>query len=65
LIEGSIWRDLFAIINLPSMGTWALFGAGLRQFLQVKRNLVIFNYGMAGLLLASLYPLLHAPFELH
>lgn len=52
---------IFAAINLPSVGTWALFGSGLRQVLQVKRNLLVFNYGMAGLLVASLYPLLQAP----
>ena len=51
---------LFAVINLPSVGVWALFGSGLRHVLQVKRNLLAFNYCMAGLLVASLYPLLHA-----
>jgi len=51
---------LFAVINLPSVGVWALFGSGLRHVLQVRRNLLVFNYSMAGLLVASLYPLLHA-----
>lgn len=51
---------LFAAINLPSVGAWALFGSGLRHVLQVRRNLLAFNYGMAGLLVVSLYPLLHA-----
>ncbi len=52
---------LFAVINLPSVGVWALFGSGLRHVLQVRRNLLVFNYSMAGLLVASLYPLLCAP----
>ena len=51
---------LFAAINLPSVGVWALFGSSLRHVLQVRRNLLAFNYSMAGLLVASLYPLLHA-----
>lgn len=51
---------LFAAINLPSVSAWALFGSGLRHILQVRRNLLAFNYGMAGLLVASLYPLLLA-----
>jgi threonine/homoserine/homoserine lactone efflux protein len=51
---------LFAVINLPSVGAWALFGANLRHVLQVRRNLLAFNYSMAGLLVASLYPLLYA-----
>jgi threonine/homoserine/homoserine lactone efflux protein len=49
---------LFALVNLPSVGVWALFGSRLRHVLQVRRNLLLFNYGMAGLLVASLYPLL-------
>ena len=51
---------LFVVIGLPSMGVWALFGSGLRQGLQVKRNLLAFNYSMAALLVASLYPVLYA-----
>lgn len=51
---------LFAVINLPSVGAWALFGSSLRHVLQVRRNLLAFNYSMAGLLVASLYPLLPA-----
>jgi threonine/homoserine/homoserine lactone efflux protein len=49
---------LFALVNLPSVGVWALFGSRLRHVLQVRRNLLAFNYGMAALLVASLYPLL-------
>lgn len=49
---------LFALITLPSTGIWTLFGSGLRRFLQVRRNLMIFNYGMAAALVLSLYPLL-------
>jgi threonine/homoserine/homoserine lactone efflux protein len=51
---------LFAAINLPSVGSWALFGSGLRQALQSRRTLVVFNHVMAVLLVASLYPLLQS-----
>lgn len=49
---------VFAVINLPSVGLWALFGAKVRHLLKVERNLRIFNYGMALLLVLSLYPML-------
>jgi threonine/homoserine/homoserine lactone efflux protein len=49
---------VFGAINLPSVGIWALFGSRLRNFLQIPRNRRAFNYLMAGLLVASLYPLL-------
>ncbi|MFZ6656609.1 LysE family translocator [Undibacterium sp. TJN19] len=49
---------LFAVINLPSVGMWALFGAKVRHLLKIERNLRIFNYGMALLLVSSLYPML-------
>ncbi|MFZ6875644.1 LysE family translocator [Undibacterium sp. Di27W] len=49
---------IFAAINLPSVGMWALFGARVRHLLKVERNLRIFNYGMALLLVLSLYPML-------
>jgi threonine/homoserine/homoserine lactone efflux protein len=49
---------LFAAINFPSVGVWALFGSRLRHMLRVRRNRILFNYGMAALLVASLYPLL-------
>jgi threonine/homoserine/homoserine lactone efflux protein len=51
---------LFAVINLPSVAVWTLFGSGLRHVLQVRRNLIAFNYSMAALLVLSLYPLLNA-----
>lgn len=49
---------IFGLINLPSVGMWALFGARVRHLLKIERNLRIFNYGMALLLVLSLYPML-------
>lgn len=50
---------LFAIINAPSVGIWALFGSTMRRFLSDEKNFRMFNYGMALLLVLSLYPILH------
>jgi threonine/homoserine/homoserine lactone efflux protein len=56
-------RDLLIVtlvcglINLPSIGVWALFGASLRRFLTDPVWLKRFNVAMAVLLVASLWPL--------
>jgi threonine/homoserine/homoserine lactone efflux protein len=47
---------VFAVINLPSVGTWAVLGQGLRGWLGDPGRLRLFNYGMAALLIASLWP---------
>ncbi|MGE4158896.1 MAG: LysE family translocator [Planctomycetota bacterium] len=52
--------SIFALINLPCLGVWTLFGFWLRNFLQARGNVVAFNLTMALLLVASLYPLLDA-----
>lgn len=49
---------IFAIINLPSVGIWAACGTLLRNVLKEPRWLRVFNWGMAALLVISLYPLL-------
>jgi threonine/homoserine/homoserine lactone efflux protein len=49
---------VFAIINLPSVGLWAACGTLLRNVLKDRRWLRLFNWGMAVLLVVSLYPLL-------
>ncbi|ATR83466.1 lysine transporter LysE [Pseudomonas sp. HLS-6] len=51
---------LFALVNLPSVCVWVMFGSALRQVLQNPRWLMAFNWLMAGLLVISLYPLLFA-----
>jgi threonine/homoserine/homoserine lactone efflux protein len=45
------------LINLPSLGVWAVFGASLRRFLSDPQWRRIFNVGMAALLVLSLWPL--------
>lgn len=51
--------SVFTLVNLPCVGIWAGFGAGLRRFLERPEVLRVFNWGMAALLVLSLYPLLH------
>ncbi len=47
---------LFAGINLPSCGSWALMGQHLRRILNNNSHRMVFNWIMAGLLLASIVP---------
>lgn len=54
---------VFAIINLPSVGLWAACGRLLRNVLKDPRWLRVFNWGMAALLVISLYPLLLESFH--
>lgn len=54
---------LFALINLPSVGVWAGCGTLLRNALKDRRWLRLFNWGMAALLVVSLYPLLLESFS--
>lgn len=61
--QHSLWQLLaligvMGVINLPSTGSWALFGSGMRRHLQQPRFLRIFNTLAALALVASLYPLL-------
>ncbi|EFQ61016.1 MULTISPECIES: LysE family translocator [Pseudomonas] len=53
-----IIATVFALINAPSVGVWAGFGSVLRNVLRNPRWLRMFNFGMAALLVISLYPLL-------
>ncbi|MFC2968478.1 LysE family translocator [Acidimangrovimonas pyrenivorans] len=49
---------VFGVVNLPSITTWAVLGRGLRRVLSDPARLRVFNWGMAAMLLASLWPLL-------
>ncbi|TWC06617.1 MULTISPECIES: LysE family translocator [unclassified Pseudomonas] len=49
---------VFALINLPSVSLWVVCGSLLRNLLRDRRWLRLFNWAMALLLVASLYPLL-------
>ena len=49
---------VFGAINLPSVSSWVLFGTALRRALGNPKTLRLFNWTMAALLIASLYPAL-------
>jgi len=51
---------IFGAINLPTVSSWALMGREMRRFLTNPARLRAFNWTMAALLLASLYPVLFA-----
>jgi threonine/homoserine/homoserine lactone efflux protein len=48
----------FSLVNLPTIGAWALAGAGLKRLLGRPKLLRAFNVAMAVLLVLSLWPLL-------
>ena len=48
----------FALVNLPSVSTWAGFGMALRGFLSDPLRLKWFNIAMGLLLAATLWPML-------
>ena len=49
---------VFVLINIPSIATWALFGTGMKRFLNDPRHMKAFNVTMAVLLVVSLAPIL-------
>ena len=49
---------VFGVVNLPSVGTWAVLGQGMRRVLTNPTRMRAFNVLMAALLVASLYPVL-------
>ena len=44
------------LINMPSIFVWVVMGSKLKKYLEQGRRLQVFNYSMAALLLATLYP---------
>ncbi|WP_108482439.1 LysE family translocator [Oceaniglobus ichthyenteri] len=47
---------VFGAVNLPSISFWLLLGRELRRILTNPARLRAFNWAMAGLLIASLWP---------
>lgn len=48
---------IFGAVNLPTVSLWAAFGSAMRRFLRDPVIVRWFNYGMALLLVASLWPI--------
>jgi len=51
---------VFGTLNLPSIGSWTFLGQQMARILTNPRRMVLFNWTMAFLLVASLYPVLFA-----
>ena len=49
---------IFGAVNIPSVGIWTLLGQQMARLLTKPAHLRLFNWTMAVLLIASLYPLL-------
>ncbi len=61
--QPSVWAyaavaGVFAAVNLPSVSIWAGAGQAMRRWLDAPGRLRVFNWGMAGLLVLSLVPVL-------
>ncbi|MFC3613748.1 LysE family translocator [Lutimaribacter marinistellae] len=61
--DRSIWAIglvalIFGAINLPSVSTWTVLGQQMARLLKDPRRLAAFNWTMAALLIASLYPVI-------
>ena len=61
--DHTLWAILvvgvvFGAINLPSVGSWTVLGQQMARFLTSPRRLTLFNWSMAVLLVASLYPVI-------
>ncbi|WP_102226253.1 LysE family translocator [Acidimangrovimonas sediminis] len=48
----------FMLVGFPSISCWAVLGRQMRRLLTSPRRLAVFNWTMAALLLASLWPML-------
>ncbi|MEL6452867.1 MAG: LysE family translocator [Pseudomonadota bacterium] len=49
---------IFGAVNLPSVSSWTLLGLQMARLLTNRARLVAFNWTMAALLVASLYPVI-------
>jgi len=52
---------VFMLVNTPSAFIWTGFGAAIRRWFKKPGHLKAFNWTMAALLVASLYPLVMEP----
>ncbi|OED46708.1 hypothetical protein ACH42_03555 [Endozoicomonas sp. (ex Bugula neritina AB1)] len=51
---------VFGLVNFPSISAWAILGHHIQKWLCTPVRLKVFNWSMAGLLVASLLPSLKA-----
>jgi threonine/homoserine/homoserine lactone efflux protein len=61
---GQHWQTIlfvaavFGLVNLPSVSIWTVLGQQIRRILTNATRLRVFNWSMAALLVASLYPVI-------
>jgi len=48
----------FLIVAIPSLGTWLIFGVGIKKYLKSPKHQKVFNLSMALLLIVSVLPVL-------
>ena len=58
---GAVWSvvavaAVFTVVNIPSVGSWTLLGQSMARWLTSPARLRAFNWTMAALLVASLWP---------
>lgn len=58
LLSVALVAAIFGLINLPCVSSWTVLGQQMRRLLTSPRRLTLFNWTMAALLIASLYPVL-------
>jgi threonine/homoserine/homoserine lactone efflux protein len=56
VVAYALVAGIFACVNLPSVSIWAGTGQAVRHWLEGPGRLRAFNWGMAGLLVLSLWP---------
>jgi threonine/homoserine/homoserine lactone efflux protein len=61
LVDVILIAVVFMIVTAPCAVTWTGFGAGIRRWFRKPGHLKAFNWTMAALLVASLYPLVTEP----
>jgi threonine/homoserine/homoserine lactone efflux protein len=61
LADAALIAATFMLVNVPCALTWTAFGVNIRRWLKKPSHLKAFNWTMAALLAASLYPLITEP----
>jgi threonine/homoserine/homoserine lactone efflux protein len=61
--DRSVWAVglvalVFGLINLPCVGSWTVLGQKMQRVLSNRTRLMVFNWSMALLLVATLLPVL-------
>jgi len=58
LLAVGIVAVVFSVVSFPCISAWVALGQEMRRFLTSPARLRAFNWTMAGLLIASLYPVI-------